>query len=250
MNEIIQSLYDRKSVRAFTDRPVPAELKAEILAAAAQAPTAGCQQLYTILDITDPALKEALAETCDHQPFIAQAPVVLVFCADCLRWYDAYRAAGLSPRRPGPGDLMLAVTDAAIAAQNAVVAAQSLGLGSCYIGDIMERYEEQRRLLQLPPWVFPACMMVLGWPTVQQQERKKPARFDQSFVVHENGYRRLGEDQLRAMLREQCGGQTFEGFLSAFCARKYESDFSREMSRSVGEYLQDLERVAEPTTEK
>lgn len=250
MNEIIQSLYDRKSVRAFTDRPVPAELKAEILAAAAQAPTAGCQQLYTILDITDPALKEALAETCDHQPFIAQAPVVLVFCADCLRWYDAYRAAVLSPRRPGPGDLMLAVTDAAIAAQNAVVAAQSLGLGSCYIGDIMERYEEQRRLLQLPPWVFPACMMVLGWPTVQQQERKKPARFDQSFVVHENGYRRLGEDQLRAMFREQCGGQTFEGFLSAFCARKYESDFSREMSRSVGEYLQDLERVAEPTTEK
>lgn len=85
MNEIIQSLYDRKSVRAFEDRPVAAELKAEILAAAAQAPTAGCQQLYTILDITDQALKEALAETCDHQPFIAQAPVVLVFCADCLR---------------------------------------------------------------------------------------------------------------------------------------------------------------------
>lgn len=155
MNEIIQSLYDRKSVRAFEGRPVPAELKAEILAAAAQAPTAGCQQLYTILDITDQALKEALAETCDHQPFIAQAPVVLVFCADCLRWYDAYRAAGLSPRRPGPGDLMLAVTDAAIAAQNAVVAAQSLGLGSCYIGDIMERYEDQRKLLHLPPLGLP-----------------------------------------------------------------------------------------------
>ena len=250
MNEIIQSLYDRKSVRAFEGRPVPAELKAEILAAAAQAPTAGCQQLYTILDITDQTLKEALAETCDHQPFIAQAPVVLVFCADCLRWYDAYRAAGLSPRRPGPGDLMLAVTDAAIAAQNAVVAAQSLGLGSCYIGDIMERYEDQRKLLHLPPWVFPACMLVLGWPTQQQKERKKPERFDQSFIVHENGYRRLDEAALRTMFRDRCGGQTFEGFLSAFCHRKYESDFSREMSRSVGEYLQDLERVAELATEK
>lgn len=68
MNEIIQSLYDRKSVRAFEDRPVPGELKEAILAAAAQAPTAGCQQLYTILDITDQALKEALAETCDHSP--------------------------------------------------------------------------------------------------------------------------------------------------------------------------------------
>ena len=250
MNEIIRSLYDRKSVRAFEDRPVPAELKAEILAAAAQAPTAGCQQLYTILDITDQALKEALAETCDHQIFIARAPVVLVFCADCLRWYDAYRAAGLSPRRPRSGDLMLAVTDAAIAAQNAVVAAQSLGLGSCYIGDIMERYEDQRRLLNLPPWVFPACMLVMGWPTVQQQERKKPERFDQSFIVHENGYRRLGEEALRTMFQNRCGGQTFEGFLSAFCQRKYESDFSREMSRSVGEYLQDLERVETPPTEK
>ena len=250
MNEIIQSLYDRKSVRAFEDRPVPGEMKEAILAAAAQAPTAGCQQLYTILDITDPALKEALAETCDHQSFIAQAPVVLVFCADCLRWYDAYRAAGLSPRRPGPGDLMLSVTDAAIAAQNAVVAAQSLGLGSCYIGDIMERYEDQRRLLDLPPWVFPACMLVLGWPTGQQRERKKPERFDQSFLVHENGYRRLDGAALRTMFRDRCGGQTFEGFLSAFCQRKYESDFSREMSRSVGEYLQDLERVPEPPTEE
>lgn len=250
MNEIMQSLYDRKSVRAFEDRPVPGEMKEAILAAAAQAPTAGCQQLYTILDITDQTLKEDLAETCDHQPFIAQAPVVLVFCADCLRWYDAYRAAGLSPRRPGPGDLMLSVTDAAIAAQNAVVAAQSLGLGSCYIGDIMERYEDQRRLLQLPPWVFPACMLVLGWPTRQQKERKKPERFDPAYIVHENGYRRLDEAALRTMFRDRCGGQTFEGFLSAFCQRKYESDFSREMSRSVGEYLQDLERVPEPPTEE
>ena len=134
MNEIIQSLYHRKSVRAYEERPVPQEVKRELLAAAAQAPTAGCQQLYTILDITDQSIKDALAETCDHQPFIAQAPVVLIFCADCLRWWDAYRAAGCAPRRPGPGDLMLAVTDAAIAAQNLVVAAESLGLGSCYRG--------------------------------------------------------------------------------------------------------------------
>ena len=241
MNEIMQSLYDRKSVRAFEDRPVPGEMKEAILAAAAQAPTAGCQQLYTILDITDQTLKEALAETCDHQPFIAQAPVVLVFCADCLRWYDAYRAAGLAPRRPGPGDLMLSVTDAAIAAQNAVVAAQSLGLGSCYIGDIMERYEDQRRLLQLPPWVFPACMLVLGWPTCQQRERPKPARFAQKHIVHENAYRRMAGPELREMFAGRTGGQSFEAWMSAFCRRKYDSDFAREMSRSVEEYLRDFE---------
>ena len=66
MNEIMQSLYDRKSVRVFEDKPIPAERKQSILEAAAQAPSAGCQQLYTILDITAQALKESLADLCDH----------------------------------------------------------------------------------------------------------------------------------------------------------------------------------------
>ena len=62
-NPILQSLFDRKSVRVYEEKPIPAEMKQAILEAAAQAPSAGCQQLYTILDITDPALKEALAES-------------------------------------------------------------------------------------------------------------------------------------------------------------------------------------------
>ena len=70
-------------MRVYEDRPIPEEMKQVILEAAAQAPTAGCQQLYTILDITDQKLKEALVDTCDHQPFIAKAPLVLIFCADC-----------------------------------------------------------------------------------------------------------------------------------------------------------------------
>ena len=142
MNEIIESLYRRKSVRAYETREIPEEMKNLILESAMQAPSAGCQQLYTILDITNQELKEKLAESCDHQPFIAKAPMVLVFCADCKKWYDAYLETGCEPRTPGVGDLMLAVTDTVIAAQNAVVAAESLGIGSCYIGDIMENCEE------------------------------------------------------------------------------------------------------------
>ena len=131
--------------------------------------------------------------------------------------------------------------DALIAAQNAVVAAQSLGLGSCYIGDIMEQYEEHRRLLKLPAWVFPACMLVLGWPTRQQRERPKPARFAQKHIVHENAYRRMAGPELREMFAGRTGGQSFEAWMSAFCRRKYDSDFAREMSRSVEEYLRDFE---------
>ena len=76
-NPILQSLFDRKSVRVYEEKPIPAEMKQAMLEAAAQAPSAGCQQLYTILDITDPALKARLADLCDHQPFIAKAPLVL-----------------------------------------------------------------------------------------------------------------------------------------------------------------------------
>ncbi len=241
MNEILTSLWQRKSVRAYRDEPVPGELRLQILEAACQAPTAGNQQLYTILDITDPALKKALSETCDHQPFIATAPMVLVFCADCKKWYDAYQEAGCQPRLPGVGDLMLAVSDAVIAAQNAVVAAESLGLGSCYIGDIMENCEEQRRLLHLPEYVFPAAMLVLGWPTQQQQERAKPQRCALEYIVRENHYQPMDGATLRAMLEYKAGARSFEDWCTAFCNRKYNSEFSREMTRSVGEYLKQFQ---------
>ena len=237
MNEITRSLHQRKSVRAFLDRPIDQKEKNAILQAAVQAPTAGNQQLYTILDITDPALKEALAVSCDNQPFIAKAPMVLVFCADCKKWYDAYQMAGCSPREPGVGDLMLAVTDTAIAAQNAVTAAESLGIGSCYIGDIMENCQIQRELLSLPEYVFPAVMLVLGYPTKQQQERPKPARCPMKQIVHENGYRSMDAEELQKLLGGKAGQRSFDSWCQAFCQRKYNSDFSREMTRSVGEYL-------------
>ena len=242
MNEVIESLYRRKSVRAYEDREIPEEMKQLILEAAMQAPSAGCQQLYTILDITDQKLKENLAETCDHQPFIAKAPMVLVFCADCKKWYDAYIEAGCEPRKPGVGDLMLAVTDTVIAAQNAVTAAESLGIGSCYIGDIMENCEKQRKLLQLSDYVFPAAMLVFGWPTKQQKERQKPERCDLKHIVHENTYRSMDGAELRAMFAHECKNRTYEEWCSAFCKRKYNSEFSKEMSRSVAKYLEQFER--------
>lgn len=237
MNAIIESLYQRKSVRAYEDRDIPEDMRKLILESAMQAPSAGCQQLYTILNITDQGLKERLAESCDHQPFIAKAPMVLVFCADCKKWYDAYEEAGCTPRLPGVGDLMLAVTDTAIAAQNAVVAAESLGIGSCYIGDIMENCEEQRSILQLPEYVFPAVMLVFGWPTEQQKQRQKPERCERKYIVHENAYRSMDGQELRKMLAHKCKNRTYEEWCSAFCSRKYNSDFSTEMSRSVGKYL-------------
>lgn len=240
MNETIKQLYERKSVRVFTDKEISQEDKRLILEAATMAPTAGNQQLYTILDITDQALKEKLVKTCDNQPFIAQAKLVMIFCADCKKWYDGFKEAGCEPRNPGVGDLMLAVSDANIAAQNAVTAAWSLGIGSCYIGDIMENCEEQREMLHLPEYVFPAAMLVFGYPTEQQKERTKPERVELSHVVHENGYREMDSAELREMFGMKAGNRTYEEYMKAFCERKYNSEFSREMTRSVRKYLEDF----------
>jgi len=239
MNEVLRQLRARKSVRSFSDREIDEPLVREILEAAVNAPTAGNQQLYTILRVTDPEKKRRLSDSCDHQPFIAEGKLVLVFCADCLKWYDAFRYAGCEPRKPGEGDLLLAVDDALIAAQNAVTAAESLGIGSCYIGDIMENAETQREILGLPEYVFPAAMLVFGYPTKQQAERKKPPRSDLRFIVSENTYRRLDRDELREMLLKNCTEETHEGWIRAFCKRKYNSDFSREMTRSVRKFLEE-----------
>ena len=240
MNNTIQELFKRKSVRVFTGEPISEEKKELILTAATQAPTAGNQQLYTIIDVTDKTRKEKLAVSCDNQPFIAEADMVLIFVADCRKWYEGFKDAGAQPRNPGVGDLMLAVTDAAIAAQNAVVAAESLGIGSCYIGDIMENAEIHKEILQLPEYTFPAVMLVFGYPTRQQVLREKPARVELSHVVHQNTYRTMDDAERREMWQPKAGVLSYEEWMQRFCERKYNSDFSKEMSRSVGVYLKEF----------
>jgi FMN reductase (NADPH) len=237
MNQIIEELHARKSVRAYEDTPIDPALKREILLAATAAPTAGNEQLYTILDITDEKLKQRLSVTCDNQPFIATAPLVLIFCADFQKWLDAYRAADCGARPVGPGDLFLAMQDAVIAAQNAVTAAWSLGIGSCYIGDIMENAEQHQQLLQLPPAVMPATMVVFGYPTAQQANREKPERFALEDVVQQNAYHRRDAEELRRMFRAHTGQKPFEQWIQAFCKRKYMSDFAIELNRSAQVYL-------------
>ena len=138
------------------------------------------------------------------------------------------------------GDLLLAVSDTNIAAQNAVTAAESLGIGSCYIGDIMENCEAQRALLNLPKYVFPAAMLVFGYPTQQQKDREKPRRADLAHIVHENGYRDMDSDELQQLFGIRAEAVSYNEYMRRFCDRKYNSDFSREMSRSVEVYLNDF----------
>ncbi|MBH1941377.1 nitroreductase family protein [Mobilitalea sibirica] len=245
MNEVMQQIKERKSVRVFKNKPIRNEIKKEIIGSAMEAPTAGAMMLYSILDIKDQELKDTLAVLCDNQPFIAKAPMVLIFLADYQRWYDAFCFEDCNPRKPGEGDALLACADAIIAAQNTVVAAQSYGIGSCYIGDILENCEAVRELLELPEYVIPAAMLVYGYPVESQLERKKPVRFEKEYIVFDNKYHRITKEDHEKMHRirhEKAGlpDRNMNEYLKAFCNRKYMSDFSLEMNRSASEYLKNF----------
>ena len=240
MNEVMKTIFERKSVRDYENKEISEEERRLILEAACAAPTAGNQQLYTIIDVKDGSLKDALVDTCDHQDFIAKAGMVLIFCADTLKWHEGFKDCDCKPRSRGVGDLLLAVCDACIAAQNAVIAAESLGIGSCYIGDIMENYERQRELLKLPDYVFPCAMLVLGYPTEAQKQRTKVKRAPLELIVSENGYPEMDENYRKGLFYKG-SVQSYEEWMKAFCDRKYNSGFSREMSRSVKEYLKQYE---------
>jgi FMN reductase (NADPH)/FMN reductase [NAD(P)H] len=238
------------------DEPLTEEEKNTILQAAFHAPTAGNMMLYSIIEVEDQPLKDRLARSCDDQPFIAKAPYVLLFLADYQRWYDFFqysqverRAAELNlpTRAPQEGDLLLACCDALIAAQNAVIAAESLGIGSCYIGDILENAETHREMFHLPPYALPITLLCFGRPTPQQAARTQPERLDREFIVHQNTYQRLSGEQLARMYpetgKQYPGGAENNG--QAMYFRKFVSDFSIEMSRSVREMLKNWQAVNE-----
>ena len=250
MNPTIDILLKRKSVRAYTDQPVSEDVKDLILHATLRAPTAGNMMLYSIIEVEDQAIKDRLVVTCDNQPFIAKAPYILLFLADYQRWVDYYLACGvealcqergLEMRYPQEGDLLLAWCDALVAAQNAVIAAEAFGLGSCYIGDIIERYEIHQELFSLPRYVVPVTLLCFGYPTQGQVVRKQTPRFAKEYILHKNRYQRVPRAGLQEMMRPreekfQTSGYKYAGAenVGQFnYLRKFSADFTVEMTRSV-----------------
>jgi nitroreductase len=247
MNPTLDVILKRKSIRSYEDRPIAEAERNAILQAAMRAPTAGNMMLYSIIHVKDQAARETLARTCDNQPFIAEAPLVLLFLADYQRWYDYFLLSGVKElaaqplQKPEIGDLILACCDALIAAQTAVIAAESLGMGSCYIGDILENYETHRDLFKLPEYALPICLLCFGYPDKKELDRPQTTRFAREFIVFEDEYRRLGADEYEEMFRqaqeqfteavEQFDG--IDNFGQMMYARKFSAGFTRELRRSV-----------------
>ena len=259
MNETLKLIHNRKSVRVYLDKDITQDFKDKIIHAAMRAPTAGNMMLYTMIEVDEQSMKDKLAVSCDNQPFIAQAPFVLLFLADYQRWNDFFMESGVPElcdqqgtqmRNPEEGDLILACCDALIAAQNAVIAAESMGIGSCYIGDILENYEYHRELFDLPDYVFPVTMVCFGYPNENYQMKKPAPRFPEEYVHFKNTYKRLKGSDFQKMYkpvleRSFSTGKFIEGAENIgqhYYIKKHSSDFMEEMNRSVREALKKWEK--------
>ncbi|MGY2799890.1 nitroreductase [Ewingella americana] len=189
MTPTIDLLRSHRSIRSFTDQPVTDEQREAIFGAAQSASTSSFLQCSSVIRITDPALREKLVEFTGGQKYVASAAEFWVFCADFNRNQQINPQAELGLAE----QLLLGCVDTALLAQNAMTAAESLGLGGVFIGGIRNQVEEVIELLKLPKFVMPLFGMCIGHPA--QDHQVKP-RMPQSMLVHENSYQPLNPQTL------------------------------------------------------
>ena len=181
---IAQQLAHR-SIRRFKDKPVGDELIEIALSAALSAPSKSDLQQASVIDVTDPSLREEINALVPAMPWMAQASRFLVFCGDNHRMRRIAEMRG----KPYPNDtldmFMNAAVDAGLTLQSFITAAQALGRGCCPVSLIRNQIHELSRLLQLPTEVFPVAGLCVGFPA---ESGHISMRLPLSITVHKNHY--------------------------------------------------------------
>jgi nitroreductase len=209
-NEVIAALLDHRSVRGYKPDPIPPGTLETLMAAAQSAATSSNMQWTSVIVVTDPVKKKVLAEIAGNQKHIEQCPLYLCWVADMTR------NAGISTAEkvefetmPWLETFMVACLDVALAAQNAVVAAESLGLGTVYIGAMRNDPERVAKLLGLPKRSFVVFGLCVGYATEAAAGEVKP-RLPQSIVLHQEAYNGRNTDAER---------RTYDGEMAKFATR-------------------------------
>ncbi len=246
-NETIRLLEERASVRAFIPDSITEPEREIITSAALRAPNGGKMSKFSLIDVREPALKEKLAALCDSQRFIASAPGVYVILADYSRWFRLFRkyvrTLGVDINIPREDELLLSAVDALLAAENMVIAAQSLGIGSCFIADIIINHRQIKELFALPKYVMPVTLCVFGRPAAPPKGRTP--RID-APVVHRDRYAELPDERLLDMIRplvpRGADGEpvmSAEEYVGRYYVRRLGSWLSFERARSVHAMFED-----------
>jgi len=190
----LELIHRHGSVRHYKPDPVPAEMIGSIVAAAQRSSTSSNLQMMSVVAVTDDHRRARLAKICGDQEHIAQAPVFMAWCADLYRLNRACELRGYTQVTEYVENWLVSAVDVAIAAQTAALAAESFGLGICYIGAIRNNPQEVIELLALPRLVFPITGMTVGWPI--RAPRIRP-RLAASAVLHWETYNRDQDQALR-----------------------------------------------------
>ena len=193
-------MLNHRSIRKYKPDPVDPEILHRILRAAIRASTTGNMQVYSIIVSRDPDIKKQLWEAHFKQDMVLEAPVHLTFCADFNRfsqWCDLRRAD------PGYDNFLSFLTgavDALLAAQNAALAAESEGLGICYLGTATWMAGRIIEILKLPRLVVPVAAIVLGYP---DEQPPLTDRLPLTGVVHKDVYKEYDRESIEAAYQEK-----------------------------------------------
>lgn len=187
LNNIIETILNHRSIRNFENKPLTEEQIEVIVQSAQAASTSSFIQAYSIIGITDQDKKRKLAEVVGNQPYVENNGHFFVFCADFYRHFMIGKMDGkdVESSIESTEKFMVALIDTALAAQNATIAAESMGLGICYIGGIRNNLAEVCELLKIPERVIPLFGLAIGYPMkVSGQKPRLPLK----HVYHENTY--------------------------------------------------------------
>ncbi|SKC84137.1 oxygen-insensitive NADPH nitroreductase [Maledivibacter halophilus] len=164
MNKVIELLKNHKSIRKFKETKIDDDKLKAIIEAAQCASTSSFVQAYTIIKVDDMQVRKKIAKLSGDQPYVEQCPVFLVFCADLNRLDLACKIEGSKMKEGFTESFIIATVDTALVAQNAMIAAESMGLGGVYVGGIRNNPDEICDLLEIPRNVYPVFGMCLGYP--------------------------------------------------------------------------------------
>jgi FMN reductase (NADPH) len=191
-NPTINLIRQHGSIRHYKSDPIPASMVETIVAAGQHASTSSNLQAYSVIATFDLGKRQRLADLCGGQKSIVEAPVFLIWCADLARIDRACQLRGHVQDHRFLESFLVATVDTALAAQNTTLAAESLGLGICYIGSIRNKPLEVINLLKLPQLTFPITGMTVGWPSPPSHSRP---RLPLNTILHWDHYDRTHEDK-------------------------------------------------------
>ncbi len=207
-NPIIELIHQHASVRHYKPEPVPASVIQTIVSAGQCASTSSNLQLYSAVAVMDKARRDELAGLCGDQRHIREAPVFLAWCADLSRLERACQLRGYTHVTDYVENFLVAAVDTALAAQNAALAAESLGLGICFIGNIRNNPEEIIHILRLPRLVFPITGMTVGW---RAKEPGPHPRLPLQAVLHWEEYNPEQDEALLAYNQTMLSTGIYQG---------------------------------------